>query len=395
MMILPEFGYGGAEKSFCTLSVALSKKFNITIIVFNTISDAAYSTGGNIRSLNVLASDNVISKFVNFVKRVIRVRKIKKEIRPYVSISFLEGADYVNLLSKQKEKVILSVRGSKYKDENIRGLLGWIRINVLMPVLYRKTDAIITVNNGIKQEMSRFVPSNKITTIYNGYDFEQLNKSADEELVESVKELISKNFIIAIGRLSQEKGFQHLLKVYKEVKLVNKEIKLVVLGDGNMDEELINLCKHLNLTYDAVALGFEKTNNPDVVFLGYIKNPLAILKKASLFTLCSSAEGFPNALVEAMALEIPVISTDCPYGPDEILNTKGLKREKGKVLKTEFGILAPPFNEENSIGEWANVIIELLHNNKILNQYGHLGYERAREFTSQELISKWESVILN
>ncbi len=394
-MILPEFGYGGAEKSFCALSVELSKKFNITIIVFNTISDAAYSTGGNIRSLNVLASNNVINKFLNFVKRVLRLRSIKKEIRPDVSISFLEGADYINILSKQKEKVILSIRGSKYKDEHIKGLLGFVRLNILMPFLYKKADAIITVNNGIKKEMNQLVSSNKITTIYNGYNFNQLNKSADEELPEPFKKIVGESFIIAIGRLSPEKGFQHLLKVYKKVKLVNKEVKLVVLGDGNMGEELINLCKQLNLTYDAVALGFEKINNADVVFLGYIKNPLPILKKASLFTLCSSAEGFPNALVEAMALEIPVISTDCPYGPDEILNKKGLKREKGKVLKTEFGILAPPFKEENSIGEWANVIIELLHNNKILNQYGHLGYERAREFTSQELISKWESVILN
>jgi len=394
-MILPEFGYGGAEKSFCTLSVELSKKFNITLVVFNLAIAPVYPIAGNILSLDIPASNNWLSKLYFFVKRVNRLKKIKWQIKPDVSISFLEGADYINILSKQKEKIILSVRGSKYNDENIKGLMGWLRLHFLMPLLYKRANAIITVNKGIKKEISRFMSADKITTIYNGYDFDQIKLKSLEKNSGISAEPTNKKVIVAIGRLSPEKGFQYLLKVFKKVNEKINSSQLIIIGDGAFGIELVELCKQLNLKYDAGNLGFKKMNDPSVIFLGYLKNPLPILKKASIFTLCSSAEGFPNALIEAMALKIPVISTDCPYGPAEILSDNLEKREKGKVLKTKYGILAPQFEEENSIEEWANCINNLLQNQKLLTKYSHSGYERTKEFTSQKLIYKWESIILD
>ena len=394
-LIIPEFGYGGAEKSFSLLSVALAKKFDVSIIIFNKENEATYPISGDVISLDIPASNNFFSKLFYFYLRIRRLKKIKKRIMPDVSISFLEGADYINVLSKKNEKVILSIRGSKFNDENIIGITGWFRRYLLMPILYKKAHALVTVNNGIKKEMSKFISPDKITTIYNGYDIEEIEFRAHEEIPIELSELNSKNLIVSVGRLSPEKGFQHLLKVFKEVKLVNNSVKLVIVGSGNMDIELIKLCKKLDLEYDARKLGFDKTKNPDVLFLGYSTNPLPILKMASIFTLCSSAEGFPNALIEAMAIRVPVISTDCPYGPAEILAGKLDKRVKGKVLNTKFGILAPLFNEPNSINEWSRCIIDLLDDHSRFNQLSQLGYERAKDFTSEELISKWESIIVS
>jgi glycosyltransferase involved in cell wall biosynthesis len=395
LMILPEFGYGGAEKSFCALSVALSEKYNITIVVFNLECSPFYPIGGHVLSLDINSSKNLVGKFVNFFKRAIRLKRIKKRIKPATSISFLEGADYINILSKQNDKIILSIRGSKFHDENISGLLGWARLYIFMPLLYRKAHAIVTINKGLKKEIDHFISSDKITTIYNGFNFDQIKIKALEEIPNELKEPMDEKPIVAILRLSPEKVFNNLLRVFKKVRLVKKSVKLIIIGSGNMDKELIALCHQLNLTYDASKLGLGRTKNPNVVFLGYIRNPLPILKIAKIFVLTSSAEGFSNALVEAMSLSIPVISTDCPYGPREILNEKKEKRKKNQLLKAGYGLLAPQFKEENSYQQWSSSIIKLLEEEELHNKYAKLAKKRSLNFASSTQLAQWESVILN
>lgn len=392
-MILPEFGYGGAEKSFCAVSVALAKKYEVALIVFNLESPPVYPVGGRVISLEVKGGRNWLVKVINFTKRTLRLRQLKKQLNPTHCISFLEGADYINVLSKRNEKVILSIRGSKFHDENIKGFSGWLRTTIMMPLLYNKADALVTVNKGIQEEMKTIVEEKKITTIYNSYNIQSLATSASMELPTVLQKAATKLVITAVGRLAPEKGFQHLIKVYIGVKLAIKNVTLVIVGNGEMADTLIDLCKQTNLSYDASMLGYDAFENPDVIFTGYLANPLPVMKKANVFTLCSSSEGFPNALVEAMSLGVPVVSTDCPYGPNEILNPKNIPRDQSQSLKAEFGILCPQFNEKFSVVTWQNAIVELLSDEKLYTAYARSVQERASHFSSDETLSQWESVI--
>ncbi|HNC13913.1 MAG TPA: hypothetical protein PLF59_19180, partial [Cyclobacteriaceae bacterium] len=95
LMIAPDLGYGGAEKSFSRWADLFSEEHDVTLVVFNTASENVYVPSHKLISLNVPAGRNLISKIWFFVQRVTRLRKIKKQFSPDVAISFLEGADYV------------------------------------------------------------------------------------------------------------------------------------------------------------------------------------------------------------------------------------------------------------------------------------------------------------
>ncbi len=111
--------------------------------------------------------------------------------------------------------------------------------------------------------------------------------------------------IMGIGRLARQKGFETLIKAFYKV-VQRTEARLIILGEGKERDSLLNLIRYLGIT-DKVALP------------GFTSNPFAFLSRASCFVLSSAWEGSPNVLIEALALGIPVVATDCPTGPREIL----------------------------------------------------------------------------
>jgi len=129
-----------------------------------------------------------------------------------------------------------------------------------------------------------------------GWVVSLVEKSAAEESAASVG-------IVAMGRLVRTKGFSDLILAYQSSGL---SCGLSILGDGPERSNLVELVDELELS-------------EQVHFLGFVNNPYQVIKNADLFVLCSHLEGFPNALIEAMALGKPVIATDCTDGPREIL----------------------------------------------------------------------------
>ena len=120
------------------------------------------------------------------------------------------------------------------------------------------------------------------------------------------QELFSFPVVINVARLEEQKGQEYLIRSFVRIKKEIPLTKLVILGEGHLEHKLRDLAK---------GLGLEQ----DVVFLGWQKNPFKFLAYSKVFVLSSLWEGFPNTLLEAMALGLPVISTDCPSGPNEII----------------------------------------------------------------------------
>ena len=112
--------------------------------------------------------------------------------------------------------------------------------------------------------------------------------------------------VLGVGRLEQQKDFPTLIHAFAKVRQM-QTAKLVILGSGREEKKLLSLVDELKL-------------NEDVAMLGFVDNPYAYMAKSAVFVLSSAWEGFGNVIVEAMAVGTPVVSTNCPNGPEEILD---------------------------------------------------------------------------
>ena len=191
LLIIPEMMMGGAQRSLSKLSIEFSRQHAVWLVIFNRNESIAYTHGGELVSLDVESGEGLFRKITSFIQRVNRLRKLKKDLSIDISISFLEGADYVNILSRVKDKIILSVRGSKHHDETIAGKFSWLRNKILIPWLYRYSDAIVTVNHGIANELRTIYGLKKVNifTIGNFYNIEKITRLALEPKEENLNRL--------------------------------------------------------------------------------------------------------------------------------------------------------------------------------------------------------------
>lgn len=362
LLLIPNLGPGGAQKVFRDQLKTLAKDFPfVTGCVFNWGGAFEADRQLPVESLEVPAGTTAFSKAAMFILRVWRLRKLKKQFKITHCVSHLEGADYVNLLSRTGDKQICWIHGSKLHDENITGGLGMIRRKFLMPFLYPLADRVITVSTGIKKEFEFITKlgKHKIQTIYNGFDIDAIVEKSKEEPDECYKAFF-KNFPVLIThcRLARQKNLFALLRIHKELVSLRPDAKLVIAGDGELFEGLMKYCHELGLTKWAAPEKEEFTISRQVYFLGYQANPFSYLKLASLYVMTSGWEGFPLALCEAMACGLPVVAADCFTGPREIIAPDiHSDQPVTAVIKTAYGWLMPLASEEHQVSSlWANVL---------------------------------------
>lgn len=318
----------------------------------------------------------------NWLNRYRKLRRFKKDNKVDVSISFLEGADYLNVLSRTKrEKVILSIRGSKLEDREISGLSGTIRKNLLIPKLYKRADLIVTVSHGIKDEMIGMgIPPEKVIVIPNGYDFRLIDSLASKELPSIFSFLKSRTILLNVGRLHPQKNQIGLLKVFRRILDSMPKLQLVLVGDGPYRVKIKAACNLLGLT---IWENEKDSEESQVILAGYQENVFPFYRISKLFVLSSEWEGFPNALAEAMICKTPVIASDCETGPREILNENG-----------SHGVLLDPLGfdpDDAKITLWKSSILEMIDNATSAPTKG--ARERMQEFEIEKIKSMWEAVV--
>ena len=185
-------------------------------------------------------------------------------------------------------------------------------------IFYRMADKMVGVSHGVAEDIRQMakLPAEKIAAIYNPIITPELDQLAQEGVDHPWFRDHQRPVIISAGRLTTQKDFPTLIQAFA---LLQKQMpsRLLILGDGGDRSALETLVKQLKLE-DAVDL------------YGHVSNPFAWMRNADLFVLSSIWEGFGNVLAEAMAVGTPVVATDCPNGPREIL-------QSGR-----FGKLVPP-----------------------------------------------------
>ena len=188
---------------------------------------------------------------------------------------------------------------------------GWSAraVYALVPRLYRRADAIVAVSRESARDLEAFagLAAGAVTPIYNPFDLARIARMAAESIPHPwFAPGQRRPVVLAVGRLVEPKDFPTLLRAFAAVRQ-RRDARLLILGEGELRGELAGLAHSLGLGPD------------DFDMPGFVTNPFAYLARAALFVLSSRWEGFGNVLIEAMACGTPVVSTDCPSGPREIL----------------------------------------------------------------------------
>jgi len=389
------------------LSLELVNHYEITVVIYNDIDKVVFPYKGTLIKIKLpylknTAENSFYARAIRFFYLIRSLRKIKKERKIDVSISFMEASNFVNILSRRKDKVILSVRS--YLSHEMKDIKRIRMFKYLVKLLYNKSDKIVvpaklatydlTQNFGVKQDLMK--------VIYNFIDIDSLNKETASKSLFPF-ETIDGPVLINIGRLNEVKKQFLFLPVLKKVKETIPSVKLVILGEGPLKQKMIEIAKTLGLSVYDNDVNHSETypesiKSFDVFLLGFQKDVYPYLKKSDLFVLTSLYEGFPNVMIEAMASGLPVISSDCPSGPREILAPEtSITKIADSIEYGSFGVLLPMLQENSdshdTIDLWAKAIVEMLSQNEKYSLYSGKSKLRSDDFDRKTIIKQWIGLI--
>jgi glycosyltransferase involved in cell wall biosynthesis len=301
-----QFGGGGAEMHLLRIiNAADFSRYKITLILLRDRGnyESRLNPKVEVRHLSKGVSSSTSSLLAAYYK----LPRLVNSLRPDVVLSFMDRQNVVLALLRKAVnsdiKFILCCQNSLTNNLSQDGIMGrWNKFWI--PRLYPKADLVIAICKGVARDLTTnfAVPEEKVKVIYNaGYDPEIVAQTSDLRDSELTGDYF--NFL-AVGRLARQKGFDILLNALAKIK--DSNFKLTILGKGPDKEQLIRQRDELGLA-------------GKVEFAGFVSNPYDYYRTADLFVLSSRWEGFGNVVTEAMACGAAVLTTNCPFGPDEIV----------------------------------------------------------------------------
>ncbi len=193
---------------------------------------------------------------------------------------------------------IASPKGRKWR---------WRHIAPVVRAVYPQADLIFAVSHGVADDLAARtgLPRRRIETVYNPVVTEALRRRTREPISHPWFREGEPPVVLGVGRLDPQKDFATLIRAFSRVR-EQRPARLLILGEGRERGRLLALAREIGVAADLALPGF-------------VPNPTAYMARAGVFVLSSSYEGLPGALIEALHAGCPVVSTDCPSGPGEIL----------------------------------------------------------------------------
>lgn len=301
---VPSLRGGGAERVMTILANGFTVRgFAVDLVL-------AKAEGPYLREVSeaVRVVDLGASRVLASLPRLIRY--LRRE-RPEAMLSALNHANVMALWAQQWARVptrlvvsehnTLSVAHDAVRKQRAR-LMPW-----LMRHTYPWAAGVVAVSAGVADDLAEAIalPRDRITVVYNPVVTDALIGQSREAFSHSWLAPGEPPVILAVGRLTLQKDFSMLIRAFARLR-AKRSVRLVILGEGELRNALEALVAELGLT-------------ADVALPGFMDNPFAWMRGSALFVLSSAWEGLPTVLIEAMACGTPVVSTDCPSGPAEIL----------------------------------------------------------------------------
>ena len=339
---------GGAERVIVNLAEYFTSIGYKSYIITKHIAENEYTISKDITRLNGdIEGDEISSnRVINFFRRVRKLRRIWIDIKADIVLSLIGKNNHMNILSTRglKTKVAVSVAGEPRMEYPGKYML-------LANLLFPKADGIMLQTEESAKSFARKVRKKAII----------LKSPLNEEFVIDNPSLDRKKEIVSVGRLDDNKNQIMLIKAFLQIAENHKDWNCILYGDGESRSKIYNYIE-------------EQSIGNRVILKGAVDNVSQHISSASIFVLTSKSEGYPNALVEAMALGIAVISTDCPSGgPAELISNE------------VNGILVGVDDEQGL----RDAIVKLIVDEKMRKKLGANAYESAKVYYPKTVLNEW------
>lgn len=258
-------------------------------------------------------------------------------------------------------------------------VVGWVRNSMdqtlgthpvwhtrLSRLIYRRLPRLVFVSHGAQRTLQALMPlrPERLSVIHNPIDLAGVRARSLHPLPDWAAWMKERPTVLSVGRLTRQKGFDVLIEAHAALRAAGSEHQLLILGEGSSQAELQALARRLGVE-DSVHLP------------GFVPNPYPFMRHAAVYALSSRYEGFANVITEAMACGAPVVATDCPSGPAEIL-------EGG-----QHGLLTPPGDS----AALAHALGRVLDDPALAAQLREAGTRRVQDFAPERLVPAWEAVL--
>lgn len=294
------------------------------------------------------------------------IAKYLRKVRPGALLTALDYGNIAAVVARTaaggETRIVLGQRNQL--SQGYGGRSEWRRRQIVPTLKYffEKADAIVSVSKGVAKDLGETlrIPDDRLYAIYNAV----FNRALEQQSFEVLNHPWFSNadipVVLAVGKLKPQKDFETLLKAFANVR-AQRKARLVILGQGPMLADLKSLARKLNIA-------------DDVSFEGFVQNPFKFMRQADLFVLSSRYEGLPGVLVQALACGCPVVSTDCPSGPREILESE------------KHGMLVP-VADVDAMAKAILTQLDKTHDRSLLEQ-------RGRFFSEEEAVENYKNVLL-
>ncbi|WP_417213414.1 glycosyltransferase family 4 protein [Bizionia sp.] len=348
---------GGAERVLSTLANSFVADYQVTIITLYNVMPF-YELDSRIKHISCKESYNKNMRFIdsltNNVYMIGSLYRILKKEQISVAIGFMTTTNIYTIIASKFARIPCLISERTHPDYDPLSNF-WIKIR---KKTYPYCTKLIVQTAGIKSYFSKFLNPEKLAIIK--------NPLADSLIAFRDESKQKENIILSVGRLDPVKNQRLLIEAFSEMEIDNWKIQIV--GEGELRSELQALINDLNL-------------ENSVELVGSVDNVHDYYNKARIFAFTSNFEGFPNALIEAMAFGLPCISTNCPSGPNEVIDDgengflipvgdKNMLKRKLEILITQpelgerFGASAKAsttkFETKHISEQWKHLITEAL-----------------------------------
>ena len=356
VFVINSIGTGGAERVLVNLLGAMTAERRARTSVHVVLLDRAAEA----RALPAFVEKHVLDSRGSLLRSVAGLSGALRKIQPHLVVSFLVRANVASSLACWRQGIPSVLCERMHLSSHLAGRYSGPRLaaaRALPRLAYRLATRLVGVSQGVTEDMiAEFgADPGRTETIVNPFDLAAI----EQEAKEAPEFDLPQRFIVAAGRLEPAKAMDKLIDAYVAAAV---EPALVILGEGSERARL-------KARIEAAGTGHR------ILMPGYARNPFAIMGRAEAYVSASTNEGFPNAMVEAMALGLPVVATDCRSGPAEIL--AGVSRlDCREVIFADYGVLVP----ENDVAALAAAIRAIVGDPERSADYARRARRRAQDF---------------